>query len=183
MINDDLRGRMLAHVLWSELEKIGEEKIQTEENKTLEKTEIEKEEFDDLEEKDSIIGTNYIRHEKEKNKVRGAPIIKDRSEEGLRYNPNTGRYEPDDKKRLQLAQRMGYIRGKSEGVSSDLNNQIREREGEIQKLRTLVAGGSLEEKEENPEAPKPEPHIAAPKAEAATPATLPPQQNNSSNQV
>jgi len=155
MLQDDIRGRMLAQILWGELEKISNAQNKdtaesSEENKTLNKTEkddekeVTQEKLEDIDEKDHIIGTNYIKRLKEKHKVRGVPIFKRLP--GYRFSEKTQSYVPDMEEDLQHRQQMGYLKGKAEGMSNTMDNQLAGKKEELEKLRTLVNGGSLEQK-------------------------------------
>ena len=158
MLQDDIRGRMLAQVFWGELEKISEVQNEqgesAEENKTLEKTEkdedkqIDQEKLEDIDEKDHIIGTNYIKRLKEKHKVRGVPVFKKLP--GYRFSEKSQSYVPDNGEDLKNSEQMGYLKGKAEGMSNTLDAKIQSKEDELNKLRTLVNGGSLEQPKSPP---------------------------------
>ena len=151
MLKDDLKGRLLAQIVWGELEKIAEQALSSvEENKNLGNTEDTKEETENLEEideeKDSVIGTKFIvKKEREKERAKGVPILKDRSAENLRFDPKSQSYVPDYKKRLKQAEEYGYVKGKSEGLQRQMEQQISSKEQEVQRLRELVRsqGGNV----------------------------------------
>lgn len=130
-LKDDMRGRMLAQIMFSELEKIANEAAKStssgtdsiDENKNLQKLEetdkeVERENFDEVDEKDSIIGTAIIRREKNKYNYRGIPVIRDRSTEGLRFDPSLQKYFPDfnikRKEALEEGEQNGRIGEKQE---------------------------------------------------------------------
>ena len=139
MLKDDVRGRMLAQIFWTELEKIAnsvQEGESTEENKNLNEMkfkeverDVEDEEEDD---KDSIIGTSFLKKEKEKYHAKGIPILKDRSEEGLRFDPDTQRYVPDFNIRAQKiresATSQGILEGKAQGIREAVGKIKRQRQ-------------------------------------------------------
>lgn len=157
MLNDDIRGRMLAQIFWSELEKIAnlEDQQSTEENKNLNQMkfkEVEKDlEEEDEDDKDSIIGTSFLKKEKEKYKAKSVPILKDRSSEGLRFDPNMQSYVPDfDIKAQEIsdtAKKQGILEGKKQGLTETLNTirknkqqqgVLQEKQNEAQQLRTKL---------------------------------------------
>jgi hypothetical protein len=153
MLQDDIRGRMLAQTFWGEIEKISNAQNKdsmesSEENKTLNKTEkddereVTQEKLEDIDEKDHIIGTNYIKRLKEKHKVRGVPVF--RRLPGYKFSEKSQSYVPDTGEELRDRQQMGYLKGKAEGMSSNMDSQLSNKEQELEKLRTLVNGGSLE---------------------------------------
>ena len=142
MLNDDLRGRMLAQVFWTELEKIAETPVESsiDENKNLnemkfkevDREQEEEEEEEEEDDKDSILGTSFLKKEKEKYQAKGLPILKDRSGEGLRFDPNMQSYVPDfDAKAQEISQsakQQGIMEGKVQGVTESLNKIRKSRE-------------------------------------------------------
>ena len=133
MIDDDIRGRMLAQILWTELEKIANfNQSNVEENKNLSEMkdgekEVEREDLEE-DEKDSIIGTSFIKNEKKKQSVKGIPIIKDRSQEGLRWDPSIQAYVPD----FNIHYDNAKIEGKQEGIIEEKTKRLQELQQEQQ---------------------------------------------------
>jgi len=138
MLNDDLRGRMLAQTFWTELEKIAEAPVESsiDENKNLNEMkfkEVDREQEDEEDDdKDSVLGTSFLKREKEKYHARGVPILKDRSGEGLRFDSGMQSYIPDfDAKAQEISQsakQQGIMEGKVQGVTESLNKIRKSRE-------------------------------------------------------
>lgn len=144
MLDDDLRGRALAHVFWSELEKIAQNADSTsvEENKNLTElkdgeNELERETIEE-DEKDSIVGTSFIQKEKDKTRVRGVPVIRDRSQEGLRFDPSTQAYIPDFNQKVEEAKGLGLQEGKTMGMQVGFKQgTLIEKKKELLKMKKL----------------------------------------------
>ena len=141
-----MRGRMLAQIFWSELEKIanastdGSESV--EENKNLNKVEekeVDREEDEIDDDKDSILGTSFMKKEKDKYYAKGLPILKDRSDEGLRFDPEMQAYVPDFNIRAQQISQSAKQEGIMEGTAQGMRQAVDKIKSQMQEKKVLQA--------------------------------------------
>ena len=99
--------------------------------------ELEREEIQE-DEKDSIVGTSFIQKEKDKTRVRGVPVIKDRSQEGLRFDPSSQAYIPDFNQKVEAAKGEGMQQGKNVGMQIGFKQgTLMEKKKELLKSKKL----------------------------------------------